>query len=112
MRAPEALRCCSQAAISDWSWSKLSMRRSRHWPRRTLISISIMLSQLACLVRDVVELQAAQHAARFMGGEGLIERSGRVGRQIVEDDADTVCFRAVNVSEFAHAGSEVDGGPA
>jgi hypothetical protein len=49
MRAPEAFRCRSQMAISDTRWSWVAMRRSRHWLRSTPISISTMLSQLACL---------------------------------------------------------------
>ena len=49
MRAPEALRCFSQAAISQMRRSRSPMRRSRHWPRSTPISISTMFSQLACL---------------------------------------------------------------
>ncbi len=40
--APLWLRWCSQAAIS-------LIRLFRHWPRKTPISISTMLSQLACL---------------------------------------------------------------
>ena len=49
IRAPAELRRCSRAAISWVSCSVLSIRRSRHWPRKTPISISTMLSQLACL---------------------------------------------------------------
>ena len=49
MRAPLAFRSCSQAATSVNSRPRLSMRRSRHWLRSTPISISTMLSQLACL---------------------------------------------------------------
>src|SRR5271166_345877 len=41
-------RAC-HASISATSRSQLSMRRSRHWPLSTPISISTMLSQLACL---------------------------------------------------------------
>src|ERR1700681_1016449 len=49
IRAFEALRCRSQAAISDTSCSWVAMRLSRHWLRSTPISISTMFSQLACL---------------------------------------------------------------
>ena len=49
MRARAAFRCRSQAAISRRSRLGSSILRSRHWPRRTPISISTMLSQLACL---------------------------------------------------------------
>jgi glycosyltransferase involved in cell wall biosynthesis len=47
MRALASLRRFSQAAISETRRSRSPMRRSRHWPRSTLISISTMLSQLA-----------------------------------------------------------------
>src|SRR4051812_41482535 len=49
MRAPAAFRCRSHAAISRRSHFGSSILRSRHWPRKTPISISTMLSQLACL---------------------------------------------------------------
>src|SRR3954452_11011442 len=49
IRAPLALRSRSQAVISRLSFSRVSMRRSRHWPFSTRIAISTMLSQLACL---------------------------------------------------------------
>ena len=49
MRARSALRCRCQAAISRRSHLASSILRSRHWPRRMPISISTMLSQLACL---------------------------------------------------------------
>src|SRR5207245_2081674 len=49
MRVPAAFRCRSQAAISRRSHFGSSILRSRHWPRKTPISISTMLSQLACL---------------------------------------------------------------
>src|SRR4051812_47216702 len=49
IRAPEPLRWRSQASISETSRSRLPIRRSRHCPRSTPISISTMLSQLACL---------------------------------------------------------------
>src|SRR3954465_8116094 len=49
IRAPEPLRWRSQASISETSRARLPIRRSRHCPRSTPISISTMLSQLACL---------------------------------------------------------------
>ena len=42
----------------------------------------------------------------------MIECAGRVGRQIIQHDADTLRLGKVNVHEFLHAGSEVDGGAA
>src|SRR5258705_918572 len=59
-----------------------------------------------------LKLQPAQHPSRFASGEGLVERAGRVRRQIVQDDPDPVRLGKVNVSELAHAGGEVDGGTA
>jgi hypothetical protein len=38
-----------------------------------------------------------------------VERSGRMCRQIVEDDPDPLDFRIVRVSEVAHTGGKVDG---
>jgi hypothetical protein len=49
MRARAAFRAHSQAATSRRSRFGSSILRSRHWPRSTPISISTMLSQLACL---------------------------------------------------------------
>src|ERR1700675_4012746 len=71
----------------------VAIRRSRHWLRRTPISIPTMLSQLA-------------------GPKGLVQRAGRVCRQIVQDDADAFRFREVDITELAHAGGEVHGGAA
>jgi hypothetical protein len=41
--------CRARAAILATRSSRSAMRRSRHWPRSTPISISTMLSQLTCL---------------------------------------------------------------
>jgi hypothetical protein len=40
-----------------------------------------------------VELQSAQHAPGFLSGERLVERAGRMGRQIIENDTDTLGLR-------------------
>ena len=40
---------------------------------------------------DIVELQAAQQASGFARREGLIKCTGRVGRQIIQHDADALC---------------------
>src|SRR6266700_30027 len=58
MRAPEAFRCRSQAAISDTSRSWVAMRLSRHWQRSTPISISTIFSQLACLGTSTSSMRA------------------------------------------------------
>ena len=57
-----------------------------------------------------MELQAVQQASGFGRREGLVECSGRVGRQIVQHDADALRFGKVDVYEFPHADREVDGG--
>ena len=69
----------------------MPIRRSRHWPRSTPISISTKLIQLACL--------GIEHAACFASWKSLVGRIGRVGRQVVEDDPDHLGFRIVHVSE-------------
>ena len=42
----------------------------------------------------------------------MTKRAGRVGGQIIQHDADALRFGKVNVYEFLHAGSEVDGSTA
>ena len=56
--------------------------------------------------------QSAQHPSGLLSRERLVERAGRVGRQIVDNDTDTLGLGKVNVSKFAHAGGEIDCGPA
>jgi hypothetical protein len=46
----------------------------------------------------------------LLSRERLVERAGRVSRQIVENDTDTLGLGKVNVSKFAHAGGEIDCG--
>ena len=92
----------AQTSISATSRSQLSMRRgARHWPLSTPISISTMLSQLAMLGR-VVELKPPEHAPRFGRWECGVDGSG-VGGEVVEDDADALGLREVDIDEFAHA---------
>ena len=57
---------------------------------------------------NVVELDAAKQAPRFFSWEGLIEGAGRIGRQIVEHDADAFGLGIMEVGEFAHVDGEVD----
>ena len=64
------------------------------------------------MLGDIVEFQSAQHPSGLLSRERLVERAGRVGRQIVENDTDTLGLGKVNVSKFAHAGGEIDCGPA
>lgn len=91
MRAREALRCRSQAATSDRMRCVHWIRRSRNWLPSTPISISTMLSQLACF-GDVVELEPAQQAARFGRQEGLVKRADGVGGHIVQHGPDALCL--------------------
>jgi hypothetical protein len=42
----------------------------------------------------------------------LVKCAGRVGRKIIQPDADALCLGKVNVDEFPHAGTEIDGGAA
>src|SRR5258707_13999579 len=102
MRAPAAFRCCSQAAISLMRRLGSSILRSRHWPRSTPISISTMLSQLACF-GGVMELQASQNSPGFGGRECLIEGAGRVGRQVVLYDPDARSIGVMDIDKLAHA---------
>ena len=64
------------------------------------------------MLGDIVEFQSAQHPSGLLSRERLVERAGRVDRQIVENDTDTLGLGKVNVSKFAHAGGEIDCGPA
>jgi hypothetical protein len=61
----------------------------------------------AGVLGDIVELQPAQHAVRFASGERLIERTGRVCRQVVHYDPDPLRHGVVNVRELTHADGEV-----
>jgi hypothetical protein len=58
-----------------------------------------------------LELQAVQQAPGFGRREGLIKCAGRVGGQIILDDADARSGK-VNVYAFLHAGSDVEDGAA
>ena len=62
----------------------------------------------AGVLRRVVKLEPAEDATGLAGCERLVERSGRVGREVVEDDADAFRLRVVRVDEVAHALGEVD----
>jgi hypothetical protein len=50
--------------------------------------------------------------AASAGGKALLKCAGRVGRKIIQPDADALCLGKVNVHEFPHAGTEIDGGAA
>ena len=60
--------------------------------------------QRAGVLGHIVELQSLQQTARFPRREGLVERDGRTGRQIVEDDPNPLSFGVVNFGQVAHAG--------
>src|SRR4051812_36256987 len=110
MRASEAFRCFSHAAISPIRRLGSSIRPSRHWPRSTPISIATMLSQLACLgcsgTPGVPESAGLRRARKC-----FIERAGRVGRQIVLHGPDACGFEIMDIDEFAHALGVVLGCP-
>ena len=89
MRAPEALRCRSQAAISETSCS-LGVDAPVEALAAQHADLDLDHVQPAGVLGDIVELQPAQHPSRFAGGEGLVERAGRVRRQIVEHDPDAL----------------------
>src|SRR5258707_6173204 len=111
MRAPEALRCRSQAATSAMRLAFCS-----DTPVEALAAqdadFDLHHVEPAGVLGRVGELQPAQHGARFGGRKGLVERAGRVCRQIVQDDADAFRFREVGITELAHAGGEVHSGAA
>ena len=47
-----------------------------------------------------MELKPTQYTPRLTSGEGLIERTGRVRRQIIEHDPDAVRFGKVKVGKL------------
>jgi hypothetical protein len=55
----------------------------------------------------VVELQTAEQAMRFRRRKGLVERTGSVRRQVVQDDSDLFGFGIMDVDKLAHALGEV-----
>jgi hypothetical protein len=59
------------------------------------------------MLGDVVELQSAQHPSGFVSREGLIERAGRMCRQIVEHHPDALCLEIMDIGQFAHACGKV-----
>jgi hypothetical protein len=67
--------------------------------------------QPAGVLWDIVELQSAKDPSCFARREGLVQRAGRVGGQIVEDHTNSICLGKVHIAEFAHANGEVLRGP-
>jgi hypothetical protein len=59
-----------------------------------------------------MEFQSAQQPPRLLSRECLIECASRVSGEIIEDDANTLSRREVNLDEVAHAGGEIDRGSA
>jgi len=53
--------------------------------------VNIHLMRAREVLGDIVELQAAEQASGFARREGLIKCTSRVGRQIVQHDADALC---------------------
>ncbi len=58
-----------------------------------------------------MELDAIQDAMGVCGRKSLVERSGRMGGQVVQYDPDPLGFGVVDVDEIAHARGEILGGP-
>ena len=102
MRAPAALRCRSQAAISldealrivDSAVQALAAQHA---------DLDLDHVEPAGVLGGVVELQAAQNAPGFGGRKGLIEGTGRVGRQVILHNPDALGIGIVDIDEFAHA---------
>ena len=59
------------------------------------------------MLGNIVEFQSAQQASRFAGGKGLVQRAGRMRRQIIHHHRDPFGIGKVHIAEFAHAGGEV-----
>ena len=57
----------------------------------------------AGMLGGVVEFQTLQNPPSLGGRKGLIEGTGRVGRQVVLDDPDARGIRIMDIDEFAHA---------
>ena len=55
------------------------------------------------MLRGVVELDAAQNSSGFGRRECLIERAGRVGRQVILHNPDAGGIGIMDIDEFAHA---------
>ena len=64
----------------------------------------------AGVLGGVVELEPPEHAARFGRREGGVESGGGMGGEVVEDDADALGLREVDIDELAHAKGEVVSG--
>ena len=58
----------------------------------------------------VMELEALKDAMRLRGGEGLVERAGGMGREVVEHDANELGLGVIEIDELAHASGEVASG--
>jgi len=54
-----------------------------------------------------MELDAIQDAMGVCGRESLVERSGRMGGQVVQHDTDPLGFGVVDGDEIPHARNQV-----
>src|SRR5947208_11968550 len=82
MRERAAFRFRSQAAISRRSRLGLSILRSRHWPRRTPISISTMLSQLDRAIATILVIVTFELTRP--GRDGLTRLADKLHRAFVD----------------------------
>src|SRR5450432_935681 len=55
----------------------------------------------------MVELEPLEQAMSFWRGEGVVERSGGVGREVVHHHPDDWSVGIIDVDQFAHAVGEV-----
>src|SRR5450756_280016 len=92
---------------SWWAWtsclsvSTSAIRRSRHCRLSTESSISVRLRRIepATVLGRVVDLELVRESLGLLRGEGLVERGGRVGVQVVEDQDDPVSIGMADVDE-------------
>ena len=102
-------RSRSQAAIS-WAMSSfLSIRRSRHWPDKTLNSVSAMFSQLPCVgVSCSSSLSVSRLASA--GGNAAYSDAGVWVLGVVLHQHDPLGVRVVDVQQVLDAVRPVDAG--
>ena len=58
--------------------------------------------------RCFVALGTGNTAMRLLGRKGVVERTGRMGREVVQHHPDPLRLRVVNLHQLAHASSKVE----
>jgi hypothetical protein len=109
MAAADALCWRCHAPTSALRTAQSSMRRSRHCPRNTPISISPPCSAdwRAWVCNETPGAEGC--GALFVPGMSRTEPRGGSG-EIVHHDPDLVCIRIVGIGQIAHADSKILGG--